>query len=76
MERFEYDFTSHPAESFSKMVYFCSPGGECRLSDVPEKEPAALVELLNLRGLDGWELIQLFFGDDGAIACWKRRVAG
>jgi hypothetical protein len=32
------------------------------------------VDLLNERGGEGWELIQLLFGKDGVMACWKRRV--
>jgi hypothetical protein len=76
MEIFEYDLTRHGAENFSTMVYFCSDQGECGLGQVPLRESNALVELLNQRGKDGWELIQLIFGKEGVMACWKRRVVG
>ena len=29
-------------------------------------------ELLNARGLEGWELVQTFFGEDGVVAVWKQ----
>lgn len=74
MERFEYAVTRHGAELFSKLVYFCSPDGNCDLQQVPADEPKALVEVLNGHGEEGWELIQLVFGSGGLIAYWKRKV--
>ncbi len=76
MDTFEYDLTRHGADSFSTVVYFCSDQGECGLEQVPMQESRALIELLNERGKHGWELIQLIFGRDGVMACWKRRVVG
>lgn len=75
MERFEYEVTMHSAETFSQIVYFCSTEGECSVAEVPREEPQALVNVLNERGEAGWELIQLLFGADGVMACWKRRVS-
>lgn len=75
MERFEYTVTRHTAEMFSKLVYFCSAKGDCDLEHVPEAEPDALVDLLNRRGEEGWELIQLVFRRGGLAAFWKRRIA-
>jgi hypothetical protein len=74
MERFEYEVTMHSSETFSQIVYFCSPEGDCNVAEVPQEEPQALVNLLNERGEAGWELIQLLFGGDGVMACWKRRL--
>ena len=74
MDTFEYELTRHGAEAFKTVVYFCSDTGDCGLEEVPFHEPQALVSLLNERGKMGWELIQLLFGKDGVIACWKRRV--
>ena len=74
MERFEYEFTRHGAESFTKVVYFCSSQGACTLAEVTDEEPQALLSILNERGNQGWELVQMMFGRDGVMALWKRRV--
>jgi hypothetical protein len=74
MERFEYEITTHNAESFARVVYFCSDAGDCKLEEVPVQEPAILADILNERGLNGWELVQMVFGKDGVLACWKRRL--
>jgi hypothetical protein len=75
MDRYEYEISTHAADTFSRLVYFCSELGNCSLEEVPADEPQILVDLLNERGLEGWELIQLVFGKDGVMACWKRRIA-
>lgn len=74
MEYFEYQITSHGAEEFTRMIYFCSADGDCGLEEVPADEPEALTRVLNERGRDGWELVQLMFGRDGVMAFWKRRL--
>ena len=74
MDRYEYEISTHAADTFSRLIYFCSEQGNCTLEEVPAEEPQILVGLLNERGLEGWELIQLLFGKDGIMACWKRRV--
>ncbi|MFH0823941.1 MAG: hypothetical protein V2B18_14420 [Pseudomonadota bacterium] len=74
MDQFEYRFTTHGRESFGKLVYFCSEAGSCSISEVPGAEPTNLAEALNVQGREGWELVQLMFGKDGIIACWKRRA--
>lgn len=74
MEKFEYEITKHPAETFKRLVYFCSDKGDCGLQEVPADEPQVLVDIMNERGLDGWELVQLLFGKDGVMAFWKRTL--
>jgi hypothetical protein len=74
MDRYEYEISTHAADTFSRLIYFCSEQGTCTLEGVPAEEPQILVDLLNERGVEGWELIQLLFGKDGLMACWKRRV--
>lgn len=76
MDRYEYDITSHDAEDFRKVVYFCNESGDCDLEHVPTEEPRALTGLLNERGEQGWELIQLVFGSNGFMAFWKRKIGG
>ncbi len=72
MSQFEYEITKHPAEQFKHLVYFCTDEGECNLDELPSDQIQFLGDLLNERGSAGWELVQLFFGNDGVVAFWKR----
>lgn len=74
MARFQYDITSHPAEDFQELVYFCSDHAACTLERVPVRQMAQLKIILDRRGLDGWELVQIAVGKDGLIAFWKKEV--
>ena len=74
MKHFEYDITRHPGDSFKQLVYFCTETGECTLEQVPGDQPEILVDVLNERGKQGWELVQVSFGQDGVMAFWKRKV--
>jgi hypothetical protein len=74
MDRFEYEITRHTADSFREITYFCSETGDCRLEEVPTEQAQIMVGILNTRGLEGWELIQMNFGKDGVLAWWKRRM--
>jgi hypothetical protein len=74
MVRFEYEITKHPAEEFTQLIYFCTDEGDCTLNDLPQDQLAMLVDILNKRGDQGWELIEMFFGKDGIIAFWKKAV--
>jgi hypothetical protein len=58
----------------NRMVYFCSQDGECNLTDVPDEQTRALEDMLNDRGSDGWELVQLIARQGGLVAFWKRKV--
>lgn len=75
MDRFEYSVTRHPAEAFRETAYFCTDHGDCSLEDVPVDQAAVLENLLNARGQQGWELVQVIFGRNGLLAFWKRRIA-
>ena len=74
MDRFEYDITSHSADMLSELVVFCSEKGDCDLEEIPTEQPQRLKDVFNERGGEGWELVQLFFGKDGVLAAWKRRL--
>jgi hypothetical protein len=75
MKRFEYDISSLPSDRFQKTAVFCSPDGACSLEQVPGDELRILADILQDRGADGWELVQLFFGEKGLLAFWKRERA-
>lgn len=72
MKRFEYDISLHPFEEFSKVAYYCTEKGECSIGDLPDNQVKALGGVLRARGDEGWELVQMIFGRDGAVAFWKR----
>jgi hypothetical protein len=74
MKQFEYEITQHPADEFKQVVYFCTESAECTLDKVPRDQTEVLTEILNGRGKQGWALVQVSFGKDGAMAFWKRRV--
>lgn len=74
MERFEYEISRHTADTFNQLVYFCSEAGECRLEQVPGDQTKILADILNERGGQGWELVEVYFGKDGVMAFWKRRI--
>lgn len=75
MDLFEYEITIHKADALGRVVYFCSNTGDCDIQEVPPTEPQALVDLMNERGLLGWELVQLVFGNQELLACWKRKLS-
>ncbi|MCF8061342.1 MAG: hypothetical protein K9M82_02400 [Deltaproteobacteria bacterium] len=72
MAGFEYDITKHGAEAFTRVAYFCSEEGECGIEEVPADQLRILGDILNGRGAEGWELVQLFFNQEGVLAFWKR----
>ena len=72
MATFEYDITKHPAGEFESLVYFCTAQGECHIQNLPSDQVAAFTKICNERGNEGWELIQIAFGQGGAVAFWKR----
>ncbi len=74
MDRFEYDITRHASETFDRVVYFCSKSGRCGLDEVTKDQTRILTDILNRRGEEGWELVQIAFGKDGVVAYWKRKL--
>ena len=74
MKRFEYDISLHPSSEFTHVAFFCGEDGACNLEEVPEDQVKHLSEILGERGRDGWELVQLSFGQDGLMAFWKRET--
>jgi hypothetical protein len=75
MKRFEYTVTKHPSDEFKQLVYFCTEQGKCNVEELPADQLNMLEGILNKRGEQGWELIQVFLGQDGIVAFWKRSVS-
>lgn len=74
MPRFEYEITKHPVEEFGHLVYFCTDQGECTIRDLPPDHLSLFGQMMNQRGAEGWEMIQVFFGKDGVVIFWKKAV--
>jgi hypothetical protein len=72
MKQFEYQITSYPAESYQELIFVCSNEGACRQEKILGDQTRILTEQLNQRGREGWELVQLSFGQQGILAYWKR----
>jgi hypothetical protein len=74
MKQFEYEITKHPADEFTRLVYFCTNEGECDVDQLPLNQTEVLEKILNEMGVQGWELVQVFFGKGGIVALWKRTI--
>ena len=74
MKRWEYDISLHSMETFKQAAMFCTQDGTCQMEDVPMEQVQVLSDLLNERGREGWQLIQVSFGRGGLMAFWKRKV--
>ena len=72
--RYEYDITQHSADALGEMIYFCSEAGECSVNKVPMDQVKIFEDILNDRGREGWELVQVSFSKMGAMAFWKRTL--
>ncbi|MFO8164026.1 MAG: DUF4177 domain-containing protein [Thermodesulfobacteriota bacterium] len=74
MKGFEYEVTKHPAEAFKQIIYFCTQTGQCSLDEVSGDQTEILTNMLNEKGKQGWELVQISFGKEGLMAFWKRNL--
>lgn len=72
MQQFEYDLTIYPAATFSELVYVCTEEGRCNAEEMPHDQARRLVERLNRRGGEGWELVDVLINRAGVLAFWKR----
>lgn len=72
MKKFMYEITLHPLDQFRKVAFFCTQEGVCSLQELPSDQIDLLKDLLNQRGDESWELVDMAFGKDGLLAFWKR----
>jgi len=76
MKAFKYQVSLHGNEEFSEIAYFCGPEGGCRPEAVPGSQLAKLADILNDRGRQGWEMVQVFFSRQGLAVFWKMEITG
>jgi hypothetical protein len=74
MKTFEYEIIRHSPEQFAELAYFCSEQGECTSTRVFADQVKILDSILNERGRQGWELVQVVFAKGGCLAFWKRET--
>lgn len=73
MNKIEYDITFHPVEEFQQVAVFCGEDAVCNVEAIPDAQLEKLQQIMNRYGSEGWELVQMTFRDNGALAFWKRR---
>ena len=86
MMRWTYDISRHslgqvleamrsrgfaPGDASSR-VLFCDQEGGCFFDESPDPYQEALKGILNKRGQDGWELVQVAFREKELICFWRR----
>ena len=86
MEKYEYTITVHtaeeilatipkPPEEAEPPVLYCDSQGVCFFDNAPNPYLAAMVEILNARGEQGWILVQVALREQDMICFWRRARA-
>ncbi|MGQ9457728.1 MAG: hypothetical protein ACUVXH_06755 [Anaerolineae bacterium] len=84
MTRWTYQITTHSLEDLLRLaealggsaeeaspVIFCDSEGVCFFDEAPNPYVAAITELLNREGQNGWELVQIAFRARQLICIWR-----
>ncbi len=86
MAQWTYQITTHSREEIleemenlpgalrdlAAPVIFCDTQGRCFFDDAPNPYVAAITTILNRKGKDGWELVQIAFRERQLICIWRR----
>lgn len=86
MSHWQYDISRHSLEEIVQLmerhgylaqgdesrVLFCDTEGKCFFDESPDPYQQAITDLLNRRGSDGWELVQILFREKEFICFWKK----
>ena len=84
MKKYEYAITTHKAEDIlakvsdrvaeaEPPVVYCDTEGVCFFDDAPNPYTAAIVEILNAQGEQGWALVQVALREQDMICFWRRK---
>jgi len=87
MGKYEYTITVHTADeilaSISDVaaeaeppVLYCDSEGVCFFDEAPNPYVAAIVEILNAQGEQGWILVQVLPRQQDMICFWRRERSG
>jgi hypothetical protein len=88
MDRWEYQVTTHsagevlrvreqlgyPPVEESPPVVYCDTEGVCFFDQAPNPYVESIVHILNEKGQQGWELVQVTFRQADFICLWKREL--
>jgi len=88
MDRWEYQITTHsagevlrvreqlgyPTEEGSPPVVYCDTEGVCFFDEAPNTYVESIVHILNEKGEQGWELVQITFRQSDFISIWRREL--
>ena len=85
MNKWRYDITSHSLDQVravrqklglsvdeEKHVLFCTDKGACFFDNIPNPNIQAIIEILDRKGAEGWELVSVNFRTDEMVCFWKR----
>jgi hypothetical protein len=84
MKKHEYTITTHAAEDIlarisdrmaetEPPVVYCDSQGACFFDEAPNPYTAAIVEILNAQGEQGWILVQVTLREQDMICFWRRK---
>ena len=85
MSQWEYAISTHPAAEIAsalpdaggdREVVYCDSAGKCFFDEAPNPYVAAIVDILNQRGKDGWILVQVVLRRPDMICFWRREIEG
>jgi hypothetical protein len=89
MLAWEYDITAYSIEQVLAMreqaglpeeqdrpIMFCTDKGACFFDNIPNSNIQIILEMLNGKGAEGWQLVDVNFRGDEMICFWKREVPG
>jgi hypothetical protein len=87
MKNWEYDITSYSIEQVravraelgypaddERAVMFCTDEGLCFFDNIPNPNIKAILHILNGRGAEGWQLVDVAFRTDEMLCFWKREA--
>ena len=87
MEKYEYTITTHTADEIlarisdlsaeaEPPVVYCDAQGTCFFDDAPNPYTAAIIDILNAQGEQGWILVQVALREQDMICFWRRKREG
>ena len=83
MKKYEYTITTHTSDEIlatisdlsadvEPPVVYCDAEGACFFDEAPNPYTAAIVEILNGQGEQGWILVQVALREQDMICFWRR----
>jgi hypothetical protein len=87
MTTWEYDISSYSIEQVLAMrkkmglpdeqdrpIMFCTEKGACFFDNIPNANIQIILDILNGKGAEGWQLVDVSFRAAEMVCFWKREV--